>query len=311
MGMQLFRVGRSYLFVCLVLQACWVLGKPLAAAELTVRYPVPTPPFGIIYDYFGQVLDLALSKTVERYGPYRLAPIEMRASNLRLNVLLEAGEDVDLLLVSPNRERDQRFIPVRIPLDKGMLGYRVLMIRAGDADRFAEVRSADDLKHITLGQGFDWEDMHILTAAGYDVEAGSDYSSLLDMLLLGRFNGFPRGVYEIDNEIDFHTAAGRGGMAVENTLMLHYRSTRIVYVNKKNAALAQRIEEGLRAAIKDGSFDALFLRHPTIAKGLALANAAGRRTFELPNPRFPPDFPVDDPTLWYRPAPQGRMSELR
>lgn len=302
------RLVRSGLHAILVVLSCCLAPAQAVAEGIEVRYPVPPPPTGLMYDYFVKVLDLALSKTAAEYGPYTLKQLEMKASNPRLDKLLEQGDEIDVLLVTPNRERDSRLLPVRFPLDKGVLGYRILMIRQGDGERFAAIRTLDDFKRVRLGQGFDWEDWHILTAAGFDVEAGTDHAGLVDMLARGRFHGFPRGIYEIDNELEFHSAAGTPHLQAEATLMLHYKTTRIVYVNKRNTALAQRIEQGLRLALADGSFNHLFNTHPAIVKALRRADFANRRIFDLPNPRIPPAYPLDDPELWYTPPAKGETA---
>ncbi|MGE5478463.1 MAG: hypothetical protein ACM3Q1_17550 [Bacteroidales bacterium] len=277
-----------------------------AMADMAVvRYHVQPRPYSGIYDYYAKVLDLALSKTVARYGAYSLKPVEFAASNPRLNQLLEYGQDINVLVAQPNQERDERFVPVRIPLDKGLLGYRIMIIRSADAALFSAVRSVEDLRRLHLGQGFDWEDTHVLAAAGLPVEVASDRSTLMDMLGRGRFQGFPRGVYEIDEELENHASSDSPPLQAEAGLMLHYKATKIFYVSKADAPLAERLEAGLRMAIADGSFDRLFYSHPTIAGALQRANFAGRRVFELPNPRIPATFPVDDPELWYVPPEMG------
>lgn len=278
-----------------------LMAAPAGADVTEVRYPVIPPPYGLFYDYFSKVLDLALAKTAPQYGPYRLTAVDLKANNPRLNKLLEDGEAINVLLASPNRERHERLRAVNIPLDKGLLGYRVMMIRSQDAERFAAVRQVEDLKRIRIGQGHDWEDAHILAAAGFDLERPSDFTTLFDMLAGGRFLGFPRAIYEIGPEIEHYMAQGHQGIEAERTVMIHYPSTRIAYVNRNNEALARRLETGLRMAITDGSFDRLFHHHPMVVRALTVANFRHRRIFEVANPRLPPDFPLSDPTLWFVP----------
>lgn len=286
----------------LLILVCLCLAASDAWAEVTVvRYPTPPAPFDSAYDYFSKVLDLALAKTADQYGPYVLRPIEFRASNPRLNRLLEQGREIDVLLAAPNRERHQRFTPVPIPLDKGLLGYRVMMIRPDSAPAFAAVRTLEQLKEVRLGQGADWEDWYVLSYAGFEVDAPSDFTALLDMLVGGRFHGFPRGVYEIDKEVALARQQGYADVEVERTVLIRYQLARIAYVRKGNEALATRLEVGLRTAIADGSFDRLFYGHPMVVAALKTADLRNRRVFDLPNPRFPDDSALSDPSLWYLP----------
>ncbi|WP_267876184.1 hypothetical protein [Duganella rivi] len=36
-------------------------------------------------------------------------------------------------------ELEQQYVPVRLPVDKGLLGYRLFLIRGADLPRFAAV----------------------------------------------------------------------------------------------------------------------------------------------------------------------------
>jgi hypothetical protein len=47
---------------------------------------------------------------------------------------------------------DEELIPIDIPLDKGLNGYRVAFIRANDQDRVNQVTDIDGLRQLRLGQ---------------------------------------------------------------------------------------------------------------------------------------------------------------
>ena len=71
------------------------------------------------------------------------------------------------------------------------------------------------------------------------------------------------------------------------------------FVSRKNAALAADIQTGLERALADGSFEALFQRH--FGAILKRAELDSRRVTELNNPLLPPETPLNDRRLWYRP----------
>ena len=87
-------------------------------------------------------------------------------------------------------ELEERLIPVRIPVDKDLGGYCVLLVRREDRHRFEGVRSVSDLRRFKIGLGYGWIDVDILRANGFEVVTGSSYEGLFEMLVHRRFDGF-------------------------------------------------------------------------------------------------------------------------
>ena len=98
----------------------------------------------------------------------------------------------------------KRLLPIRIPIQKGILGWRVGLIRKGDQGRFAGVDTLEDLKRVRLAQGQEWPDTLILRANGIDVITAPRYEGLFKMLVSKRFDYFPRSVNEIWDELESH-----------------------------------------------------------------------------------------------------------
>jgi hypothetical protein len=84
------------------------------------------------------------------------------------------------------------------------------------------------------------------------------------MLIGKRFDYFPRGLDEVWSEEKLFS---NKGIIIEQHLMLKYSTSKYFFVNKRNVALADRIERGLKIAIADGSFDALFNSIPGYKRG--------------------------------------------
>ena len=87
-------------------------------------------------------------------------------------------------------------------------------------------------------------------------------------------------------------------LAVEKKILLRYRAPEYFFVNKNHIQLAKRLEEGLRMAIEDGSFDEVFNKNPDVIKALKNINIHNRLIFDLDNPFLPPLTPVNDKSLW-------------
>lgn len=81
------------------------------------------------YFYEIELLRIVLENTVDEYGPYILKPSEVDMTGDRAIGLLEAGEIIDVSFHSVNPEREERLLPIKVPLLRGLLGYRVFLIR--------------------------------------------------------------------------------------------------------------------------------------------------------------------------------------
>jgi hypothetical protein len=194
---------------------------------------------------------------------------------------LEQGDTINLHWASMSASDEAKLRPIRIPLHRGLIGYRVLLIRKERQPEFDRIDSLDQLTALVGGQGFGWVDVGILRDAGLKIET-STYDSLFEMTEAGRVDYFPRGVVEAYAELDERGRA-HPDLAIERHLLLAYRSDFIFYTNKRNEQLAQTIEAGLKAAYANGSYMRLFNTHPYIRKALDAADLAHRTTIWLPN----------------------------
>ena len=273
------------------LLACLMLAWHLSAAGVDiVRFPRPEFDGDRRFDYPLQLLQLALSKTGTEY---RIQTAEFPMNQERQVLEIEAGRTIDVGPIPSSAEREARLLPIRIPVNKGILGWRLGLVRKGDKDLVAGVRTLDDLKGVRLAQGHEWPDTNILRANGIDVITAPKYEVLFKMLDGKRFDYFPRSVMEIWDE----QAINAESLEVEPHLALHYFYDSYFMVNRKNTKLAQDIREGLEKAIADGSFDKLFLQH--FGERLRKARLDKRTVIELRNPLLTPETPSNRPELWY------------
>jgi ABC-type amino acid transport substrate-binding protein len=271
--------------------ACLLLAShALAFGADIVRFPKPEFEGDRRYDYALQLLQLALSKAGTSY---RILTAEFAMNQERQVLEIEAGRTIDVGPIPSSAEREARLLAIRIPINKGMLGWRLGLIRKGEQGSIANVNTLEDLKRLRLAQGQEWPDTQILQANGIDVITAPRYEGLFKMLIGKRFDYFPRSVMEIWDE----QAINADTLEVEPRLALHYFYDAYFMVNRKNTRLAQDIREGLEKAIADGSFDKLFQQY--YGDRLRKAHLETRTVIELKNPLLTPGTPSDRPELWY------------
>lgn len=227
-------------------------------------------------------------------------PFVLQASGqdmVQSRVLKEiAAGQVDVYWSMTSAAREQQLLPVRIPLDKGLNGWRLLLIRQGEQARFQHIQVLSQLKKLTFIQGHDWPDTTILQHNGLAVLTSAHPPQLFDMLEKKRGDAFPRAVFEAYADALRQPAQ----FAVEPKLVLVYPSAVYFFVNRDNQRLASAIERGLRQLIASGRFELLFQQRYGAA--IALAGLSKRRQIRLVNPMAPLDFPLSDSSLWFQPV---------
>jgi ABC-type amino acid transport substrate-binding protein len=283
----------------------WGLPPKPAAADMVYIYRPPGTNRGPQYYFRWEVLRAALERTIPAYGPFELRP-GLAMSNNRYAFGSSAGDDsgTNVAALGASNLREKQLIPVRIPIDKGLIGYRVMAVRKAIGARFRAIRSFDDLKRLSFGQEFDWQDAEILRANGLKVVEGNNLLGLYRMLQTGRFDVLPRGASEIAEELE-DWPDQFGDIGVESSFVLYYPQPVYFWFAKtvQGEQLAKRAEEGLRAMIEDGSYDRMFwARYQSIIDKLDLKH---RRLFVLKNPFLADATPGTDPKLWLTPAQLG------
>ena len=256
--------------------AALLAAAPLAQAQGPVIVYPGTDPGDLRVNYYLKLLDLALKKSG---GPYQLKAVGQAMVSPRIVQQMENGGAIDVTWAPTDPNLERRLLPVFIPVDKGVLGWRLLLIKKSDHARFAQIHTQRQLQTLSAGLQRDWVDATILRANGLRVVPAGLYRPMFKMLASDRFQYFPRGVIEVWNE---EKQNAHLDLEVEPHLALHYPVQTYFFVSKRNPALAQRIERGLRIAIKDGSFDALF--EQCNGEFIRRARFETRTIFELRNP---------------------------
>lgn len=282
--------------VILRLLPCLILAWHMTASGTeTVRVPKPEFDGDHRYDYALQLLQLGLSKSGT---DYRLESAAFPMNQERQVEEIEAGRTLDVGPIPSSAEREARLLPILIPVNKGMLGWRLGLIRKGDGPRFKSVDTLEDVKRLRIAQGQEWPDTQILRANGIPVIGAPRYEGLFKMLAGKRFDYFPRSLMEIWEE----QALNADTMEVEQHFTMHYFYDAYFMVNRKNTRLAKDIRDGLEKAVADGSFDKLFLEY--YGERLRKAHLETRTVIELKNPLLTPGTPSNRPELWYDPRRQ-------
>ncbi|WP_374434874.1 hypothetical protein [Inhella sp.] len=267
---------------------------PGRARAQVLRARIPRPPRDV---------------DLERFYPLRLLRAALAASGqphqieltaqpiIQARALRELESDsgvIDLVWSMSSQAREQGLRAVPVPLYGGLYGWRLLLIRKGEAARFAGLRNLDDLRRLRFVQGSDWPDRQVLEANGLQVDAVPSFEGLFARLAQGAVDAFPRSALEIWSEARQQAAR----FEVEPLLALRYPAPMLFFVAPGNAALAQALEMGLLRLHERGELMALLTQ--LHAEELQRARLAQRRVIELRNPLLGADY-REDKRFLYRP----------
>lgn len=294
-------VSRSFAAAVLLFSAAVSGQTPTETAEpdsepvQIVRYPLLTVPDGQSrMEYFVSVLNLALSKSEHNYQLEGVPMHDFRESRSTLSI---AKGLYDIHWMHTNKRRETILRPIRIPLYKGLMGWRLLLTKQEDLNNFDGVRDLEDLTPFITVQGHDWPDSQILSHNGIEVVQTGSWEGMFKMLYAERVDFFPRSVVEVWYEVERFSEFD---LAVVPDLVLHYPTAYYFFVHRDNQKLAEVIELGLNRAIEDGSFDELFLAR--FKEDIERSRLDQRRVIKLENPLFKQDeAPLSRPELWYKP----------
>lgn len=244
-------------------------------------------------EYFIELLKLAVKKSGVNV---KLIPLDMPNQVETRDVINLNKGILDVHWMHTSNQLESKLLPIRIPLDKGLFGWRLMLLDKTNADLLKDVKTAQDLKAYTLLQGYDWPDTNILKENGFKVETSVSVRALFRMLHRNRGDVFPRSVLEIHGEIQ---EKNNNDLVIDPYVLLYYPTAFYFFVAKDNQPLQQAIEYGLRQTLIDGSFDELFYRY--YGDLIKKADISSRQIIRLDNPILPVATPLDNKSLWLFP----------
>lgn len=230
-----------------------------AATDQVILRRVP----GIIAtpeNYTMLVLKEALEATIPDYGPYSLKYADREMTRQRTFNEMQIGERVNVADTPVTAGWSEKFIRVPIPVQRGILSYRLFMVTSKNADLLAKVETLEDLKKIRQGSGNQWAITRALKEHKFNIIEATTKESLLNMLGAGRFDIYGRGINEIFGELSAHSKTHPNIVLDKHIALYSYLPT-YFHVSPNQGRIAERIDIGLRKINAIGLHEKLFLQH--------------------------------------------------
>jgi hypothetical protein len=262
------------------------------SASWQITFPRALETASTIEEYPIKLLALALDQTGVNY---QLKPSDNILSKGKALDRLEDNREINIVWGMTNIQREKDLLPIRIPIFKGLIGWRLLLIRQDMTERFKYIQQFEHLVKLSPLQGRDWPDTKILQSNGFDVITERTQLSLMKMLGRAQGDFFPRSIIEIWEELAKSDIENK--IQIQPSLGIHYPAAIYFFVNKKSVPLANLIKRGLEKAIQNGTYEALFVdKYKTYIDKSQIEN---RTFYQLENSFLPEETPLDRKELWF------------
>ncbi len=281
--------------------ACFVSANTEETIHLRHPYNLAgDEPYAKRTDYIVNVLQLATQKSNRKF---QLNVVPIKTITASRNIRNVEQKHYDITWIHTDKEREKRLYPVRIPLFKGLIGWRLMFVHSSNAQMFENTHELSQLQEYIAGLGHDWPDLQVFQNNKLKTMTATSRNSLLLMLDGHRIDYFPRGAVEIWDE---YKQIGNSSIEVDPHIALVYPTAYYFFLRNEDKHIAEIIKQGLNNAIKDGSFDNLLFKH--YGEDINKSKLATRRVFRISNPNFPVGEETENPDLWYNTAIQTRVN---
>ncbi|MDX1757759.1 MAG: hypothetical protein R3175_17010 [Marinobacter sp.] len=248
-----------------------------------------------VFDYELSVLRLALAHAPGEHS-LRVVPLPDATQERVFSLLDSPNAPINLFFSGYSPERERRLLQVNVPLTRGLLGYRLFLVKASRVQELSEITDIETLRRHAIGSGIGWPDNNILAVNGLKLVT-SRYDNLWRMLEMERFDLFHRGVQEIYTELD---RPQRSNLAVLPGVAVVFPFDYFFYVSRQRRELHDILLTGLRNAYQSGAFMAHFRSHPAIREALARAQLEERTLIPLQLPETYQSLTKIPARYWYR-----------
>jgi ABC-type amino acid transport substrate-binding protein len=186
---------------------------------------------------------------------------------------------VDVAILPSISEPADALQVLRVPIRRGLLGVRVLMVRRERLAEFSRLRDLEQLKRrYVMGYGAHWLDNALLRQLGFRLRDYSNYSDLFRALAQGEVDYLNRGVNEVWAELD-HPLLVPHGLGVVPGLALSYPLDDYFHLSPLQRAWLPRLQAGMQTLWRDGRYRRLYFE--TFGRAIERAQFGRRRVLQV------------------------------
>ncbi|WP_412972901.1 hypothetical protein [Glaciecola sp. MF2-115] len=209
--------------------------------------------------------------------------------------IFTTGCDVLVTVAGNVKFSNKDKIVINQPICKGLLGYRLLIIRRSSSYKFESLSSKEQLQELSIGIPATWADAELFRLNDYKVVEQGRLDDLFLRLQNKQFDYLALGANEIES-LYTQLAEPLGTLAIQSSILLYYPLPLIFYVNPKRHELAEKLKLGLNELIQSGKHQTLFDKHH--GDVVERLNLSSRKLITLTNPHLPQELAGFTPEIF-------------
>ncbi len=239
---------------------CFASDTKEATSPIIVKFIISSTATEARQNYELALIKSALAKSLHKRGDYIVKTLMRDISTQRLIRELEIGKLINITASNYGNQKFKEITKIDVPIMRGILGYRRVIIRREDASSFYSIHNLQGLLTKRVGQVKDWSDIEVYRKVGFKIVEGENIDNTLDMLVGDRFDFFPLGINEYAREYDKRSHL-HDKLYVDKSLLVHYPWPFYFYISNREPELISSIRKGLEAMLMDGSLERLHYLH--------------------------------------------------
>ena len=290
----LFRVKPGRTILILILSLLFILPSIIHAKDI-IKINKGRSVKDLRSQYNFDILHKAMQLTEPEFGEYEIKIVIRGIPSIRLRKMISKGDVINTAMVVTTPEWEKAAVPIRVPLRRGILNYRLLLINKNSLEDFSKIKTIEQLKQKTVGLRRHWSTWQTMTNLGYNVVNAFSYEAIFAMLDKGRFDYIPRGVHEIYDEISMRKNDLKNLM-VEPNLALYIPAPFYVFISPHETRLIKRFQLGLNRMVEQGILKEMLNKH--YAKFIKRADLKNKLILNVGNPDLPSETPLKRKELW-------------
>lgn len=246
--------------------------------------------------YKMDIVNRALSITEPIYGPYEILTQGPATSINRAILEVKSGKTINTFFAITTPKWEENTLPIRIPIRRGILNFRLLAINSEKLSLFNDIRTLDELKKLKVGLRSGWATTRILKEQGFNVVEANTYMGLFYMLSSGRVDYIPRGMNEVYGELE-RLNVELPNLMIEPSIALHIPAPFYIFVSPNEKRLAERLTMGLEKMVENRELHDIFDRY--YAENLKKTAIEKRHLLYIKNSHLPVKTPLGRKELWF------------
>ena len=148
--------------------------------------------------YEREILEAVLKSTIKKHGDFNIKEsFAEYPGTQESHVFSEKNHHLFVTVAGNQKFANEEKIVISKPIAKNLLGYRILIIKTNDVEKFKDVSDNQILKKYAQGIPETWSDAEIFRFNNFNVIEEGTFDTIFEQLSNGKFDYVTFGANEV------------------------------------------------------------------------------------------------------------------